>query len=172
MRCKPLRAVMLAGSLFAAGRTLLHQLLVGSSTPEASLASAMGAMLAAIRQWIQLALAHTSPVQIVVGVAVAWFIFVLALLLLTPTDRVSPGDECDADNAIRAALAESMQATGTPPRRSLASTPVPHVTAPLGLNNGHLLALIGTAATERQRTPYGLFLVAETMEARSGRGGG
>ena len=170
MRRKPLRAVMLAGSLFAAGGTLLHQPLLGSSRPLASLASAMGAMLAAVRQWIQLALAHTSPVHIIVGVAVAWFIFVLALLFLTPTDRVSPGEECDADNAIRVALAESMQARGTPTRRSLVNTPVPHVTAPLGLNNGHLLALIGIAATERQRLPYGLFLVAEIMGARSEHG--
>src|SRR5262249_54030822 len=36
--------------------------------------------------------------------------------------------------------------------------------------NGHLLALTGVTSTERGLLPYGLFLVAQDMEATSGSG--
>jgi hypothetical protein len=148
MRRKPLRTVMLAGTLFAAGGVLLHQLLLGSSLALTYRAPATGAILPSIRQWIQLTLAHTSPAHLVEGVGVAWFIFVLALLLLSRTDRagpldreslvrVSPDDEYDAQKANTAVLADSLQAGSTLPRRSLINPAVPHITAPPGLPSLH-----------------------------------
>jgi len=87
MRRKPLRTVMLAGTLLAAGGALLHQLLLGSSPELTSWASATDAILESIRHWIQMVLAHTSPTQLVEGIGLVWFIFVLALLLLSRPDR-------------------------------------------------------------------------------------
>jgi hypothetical protein len=181
MRRKPLRTVMLAVTLFAAGGALLRQLLLGSSLALTHWALAAGAILASIRQWIQLALAQTSPAQLVEGVGVAWFIFVLALLLLSRSDRaepldresrvrVSPDDEYDVQKANTAVLADSMQTGNTLPRRSIVNPPMPHITVLLGLSNGHLLALTRIAATERWCMPYGLFVVAECVGPTSNCG--
>ena len=202
MRQKPLRAAMFGGTLFVAGGALLYQPLLGSSLPIAHLASATGSMLVAVRQWIQLALAHASPAQLVEGVAVAWFIFVLTLLLLTHTDRAEP---LDRESSVHVWPGDE-QTGDTPPRRFSVNPPVPHIAAPpglpalyrsllelpyaaldnvptespkvslvksnpVGLNNGHLLALTGIAAAERRRMFYGLFLVAEFMGATSDSGG-
>jgi hypothetical protein len=180
MRRKLLQAVVLAGTLWVAGGALLHQPLLGSSEPLAHGVSATGAMLAAISEWIQLVLEHTSPGQLVEGVGVAWFIFVLMLLLLTRTDRaepldhelmvrVSPGDEYDMQKASAAALADSVQAGDTPPCRSSANPPVPRITTRLGLTYWHLLTPTGIAATERQSMSYGLFVVAEFVGVTSNR---
>jgi hypothetical protein len=180
MRRKPLRAVMLAGTLWVAGGALFHQPLIGSSGPLAHGASATGAMLAAISQWIQLVLAHTSPAQLVEGVGVAWFIFVLVLLLLTRNDRaepldresmvrVSPGDEYDTQKASTAALADSVQAGAAPPCQSSSNPAVPRITTRPGVNYWHLPAPTRIVATERQSMSYGLFVVAEFTGVTSNR---
>jgi hypothetical protein len=132
-------------------------------------------VLLSIRQWIQLAVAHISPAQIVVGMVVAWFIFVLALLSLTRAAGVEP-PECAAsigvlpDDASNTAHADVMKAGDTPPLRFSVNPPTARLTAAPGLDNGHLLALIGIAATGRRRVPYGLFLVGEILGDTPERG--
>jgi hypothetical protein len=182
MRRKPLWTVMLAGILFAAGGALLHQLL------RDPLASATGATLASIREWIQLTLAHTSAAQFVEGVGAAWFIFVLALLIRSRTDRaepllreplvrVSPTDEYDVPRIaappglppLHHLLLELLYAGDDKAPTDSAAARRGNGRSP-GLNNGHLLALTRIAATKRWCMPYGLFVVAEYVGASSNRG--
>jgi hypothetical protein len=153
MSLKPLTAVMLAGSLLARGGFLLRQLPLRSSLPLANLASTPGSILKGIRLGIQSTLVHISPAQLVEGVGVAWFIFVLALLLLTRTDRDEPLD-CESPVAVSPGSVH---------------LPVPPVTASSG-RNAHLTALTSIAATERRRLLYGFFLVAEFIGATSESG--
>jgi hypothetical protein len=173
---------MLAGTLFAAGGALLHQLLRGPW------ASATGATPASIRQWIQLTLAHTSSAQLVEGVGAAWFIFVLVLLLRSRTDRAEP---LVRESLVRVlpdgeyGLPRITAPPGPPPlHRSLlellyaAGDNVPADSAaarsvsgnPPGLHNGHLLALTRIAASPRWCMPYGLFVVSQYVGATSSRG--
>jgi len=179
MRRKPFRRASHAGSLFAASEALRHQTPIGSLPASAHLASVTGAVLVSMRQWIQLALAHISPAQLVEGVVVAWFIFVLALLSLTraagaePPECVSPigvslDDEYDNRDASNTAVG-LIQAGGIPDWSSL-QPPMGSLSAAPGLDSGHLLALIGIAASGRRRMPYGLFLGGEFLGASSDSG--
>jgi hypothetical protein len=182
MRRKPLWTVMLAGILFAASGALLHLLRFGSSPALTRWVSAWGAMLASIRPWIQLTLAHISPTQLVEGVGVAWFMFVLALLLLSRPDRAEP---VHRESLVRVSPVRVSPDTA-PPRLFTLCQPLlelpyagddnaPNDSAevsqvngnPPGLNDGRLLVLSRIAATERGGMSYGLFVVAEYLGSTS-----
>jgi len=127
--------------------------------------------VASIRQWIQLTLAHTSPAQVVEGVGVAWFIFVLVLLLLSRTDGAEPLHpklqvHVSLDTAPpslhlphRPVLELPYAADDNPPSDS---AEVSQVSKALDLRNGYLLALTRIAATDRRWVPYSFF-VAECV---------
>ncbi len=97
------------------------------------LASDISVFLGAIRHWIWPAVAHTSPAHVVEGVGVAWFIFVLALLLRTRSDRAEP---LDRESPVRVSPADendSTPASDVSPRRSSVYPPVPRIPTPPGL---------------------------------------
>ncbi|MGZ3681301.1 MAG: PP2C family protein-serine/threonine phosphatase [Ktedonobacterales bacterium] len=138
MRRKPLRAVMLAGVLFVAVGVLLHQapleaLPLADLSTVSTVSTGTGAMLEAIRQWIWLAAAHMTATQLVVGAGVAWFFFVLALVLFarsgraeTPV-RISPVDEYDTQHSRTATRADPTQTHGALWHRSSVYPHVPRI---------------------------------------------
>jgi hypothetical protein len=118
-----------------------------------------------------LTLAHTSPVQLVEAMGAAWFIFVLALLLLSRPDRAEP---LRRQSRIRVSPDTAPRALPLVHRPLLELPQAAHDNAPADaadvsqingnpqeLDNGHLLALIGISANERRCIPYGVVIVAE-----------
>lgn len=98
MRRKPLWKVTLASGLCVAIGAFLYRVLLGPR-PVVRIATDTGTMLAEIRQWFRLAVAHASPVPLAVGAGVAWFIFVLALLIHVRSDQGGPPGDDSLDGA-------------------------------------------------------------------------
>ena len=123
MKRKLLWTMAFAGVLVLVVGVVLHSLIFSAL---AALSARMSVAIAAIHRWIHSATMHMTTTQIVEGAGIAWFFFVLALVLLARSGRAEARTrESPVESPDEAAIADSTPAPREPVPEAIADSLLP-----------------------------------------------